>query len=123
MFEKVAAGLEKYTWRKGNLLIRPAREWPELKKEGRALNHCVGSYAKRMAEGKTYIFVIRKAEEPDTPFYTLELQNKKVIQCRTKNNKSYELSEDVKSFVDMWMEKVVKKGGVKKRKKSKEAAA
>lgn len=123
MFEKVAAGLEKYTWRKGNLLIRPAKEWPELKKEGRALNHCVGSYAKRMAEGKTYIFMIRKADAPDESYFTLELCKGKVIQCRTKNNRSYDTEKEVKAFVDEWVEKVVKKGGVKKKRKNKEAAA
>lgn len=122
-FRKVVEDLEQFAWQKGNLFIRPAREQEELRDEGTALHHCVAGYIQRMAKGETAIFFIRKAEEPDAPFYTLELQNKKVIQCRTKDNKSYELSEDVKSFVDMWMEKVVKKGGVKKRKKSKEAAA
>ena len=76
-----------------------------------------------MASGETAIFFIRRESGPDKPFYTLELQNKKIIQCRTDHNKSYELDQDVKTFVDMWMEKIVLKGGTKKKKKSKEAAA
>ena len=43
-----------------------------------------------------------------------------MIQCRTEHNASYDRNPDVKNFVDMWMEKVVKKGG---NKKAKEAAA
>lgn len=122
-FQKAVEKLEKFAWQQGEFLIRPAREQKELTAEGKALHHCVGGYIKRMAEGETAIFFVRRVDEPDKPFYTLELRNKKVIQCRTENNKSYELSEDVKSFVDMWIEKVVKKGSVKKKKKAKEAAA
>ena len=122
-FRKVVEALEKFAWETGGFIIRPAREQKELTDEGTALHHCVGGYIQRMAKGETAIFFVRRTEEQDKPFYTLELRNKKVIQCRTENNKSYELSEDVKSFVDMWMERIVLKGGNKKKKKPKEAAA
>lgn len=118
-FQKAVNKLEKFAWQMGAYLIRPAREQTELTEEGKALHHCVGGYIKRMADGKTAIFFLRKAAEPDKPFYTLELQNKRVIQCRTEHNASYDREPDVKNFVDMWMEQVVLKG----KKKSKEAAA
>lgn len=119
-FQKAVEKLEKFAWGEGEFFIRPAREQMELTAEGKALHHCVGGYIKRMAEGETAIFFLRKANEPDKPFYTLELQKKRVIQCRTEHNASYDRNPDVKNFVDMWMEKVVKKGG---KKKAKEAAA
>ena len=119
-FQKAVEKLEKFAWSEGELFIRPAREQMELTAEGKALHHCVGGYIRRMAEGETAIFFLRKANEPDKPFYTLELQKKRVIQCRTEHNASYDRNPDVKKFVDMWMEKVVKKGG---KKKAKEAAA
>ena len=119
-FQKAVEKLEKFAWSEGEFFIRPAREQMELMAEGKALHHCVGGYIKRMAEGETAIFFLRKASEPDKPFYTLELQKKRVIQCRTEHNASYDRNPDVKNFVDMWMEKVVKKGG---NKKAKEAAA
>ena len=119
-FQKAVEKLEKFAWSEGEFFIRPAREQMELTAEGKALHHCVGGYIKRMAEGETAIFFLRKANEPDKPFYTLELQKKRVIQCRTEHNASYDRNPDVKKFVDMWMEKVVKKGG---KKKAKEAAA
>lgn len=120
-FKKAVEGLEKFAWKNGNFIIRPARAQEELQYEGTALHHCVGGYIKRMAEGETAIFFIRRASDPDKPFYTLELKKKKVIQCRTLNNKSYEQDREIKAFVDEWMEKVVMKGGNKK--KAKEAAA
>lgn len=119
-FQKAVEKLEKFAWREGEFFIRPAREQMELTAEGKALHHCVGGYIRRMAEGETAIFFLRKVSEPDKPFYTLELQKKRVIQCRTEHNASYDRKPDVKKFVDMWMEKVVKKGG---KKKAKEAAA
>ena len=119
-FQKAVEKLEKFAWGEEEFFIRPAREQMELTAEGKALHHCVGGYIKRMAEGETAIFFLRKVSEPDKPFYTLELQKKRVIQCRTEHNASYDRKPDVKKFVDMWMEKVVKKGG---KKKAKEATA
>lgn len=119
-FQKAVEKLEKFAWGEGEFFIRPAREQMELTAEGKALHHCVGGYIRRMAEGETAIFFLRKANEPDKPFYTLELQKKRVIQCRTEHNASYDRNTDVKKFVDMWIEKIVKKGG---KKKAKEAAA
>lgn len=119
-FQKAVEKLEKFAWSEGEFFIRPAREQMELTAEGKALHHCVGGYIRDMAEGETAIFFLRKVSEPDKPFYTLELQKKRVIQCRTEHNASYDRNPDVKNFVDMWMEKVVKKGG---NKKAKEAAA
>lgn len=119
-FQKAVEKLEKFAWSEGDFFIRPAREQMELTAEGKALHHCVGGYIRDMAEGETAIFFLRKVSEPDKPFYTLELQKKRVIQCRTEHNASYDRNPDVKNFVDMWMEKVVKKGG---NKKAKEAAA
>ena len=119
-FQKAVEKLEKFAWSEGEFFIRPAREQMELTAEGKALHHCVGGYIRDMAEGETAIFFLRKVSEPDKPFYTLELQKKRVIQCRTEHNASYDRKPDVKNFVDMWMEKVVKKGG---KKKAKEAAA
>lgn len=121
-FQKAVEKLEKFAWQKGELFIRPARAQEELQYEGTALHHCVGSYAKRMANGETAIFFVRRAEEPDKPYFTLELQNKRVLQCRTEHNSSYEREPEIKAFVDEWLEKIVAKGGNKK-KKAKEAAA
>lgn len=115
-FAHAVYGLQKFAWESGGYTIRPAASQEELIAEGQALHHCVGGYALRMAEGKTAIFFIRLAEEPDRPYYTLELQGKKLIQCRTKNNAPYTEDAGIEAFVNSWLTEVVAKGGVKKKK-------
>lgn len=112
-FKKTVKKLEKFSWEHDVYLIRPARAQEELTAEGRALHHCVGGYIKRMAEGKTAIFLLRKKEKADEPYFTLELQNKRVVQCRTDHNRSYESDPDVKAFVDMWIKEIVQKNKTK----------
>ena len=86
----------------GNLMIRPAASPSELQKESKALNHCVRTYVDRVASGKTSILFIRKVEEPDTPWFTLELDcSGRVVQCRGDHNRTY--PEEVGAFIDKWM--------------------
>lgn len=120
-FKKQVKKLEFMAWERDGLLIRPARTPGELTAEGKVLHHCVGGYADRMAAGETVILFIRKAENPDTPFYTLEYRDGQVIQCRTTNNATYTQDEAVKAFVDAWVEQL--KQPKKKSKKSATAAA
>ncbi len=67
-------------------LIRPAESAFEIVNEGRELHHCVGRYAKDYADGKTCILFIRKVEEPDKPFYTVEVNGREVVQVRGLQN-------------------------------------
>lgn len=101
-FRKVVKDLRKLAWETDDLLIRPAASQTELIREGKKLHHCVGSYAERMAKGETAIFLIRKKEDPKTPYYTLELRQGKIVQCRTLRNESYEANETVSKFVKAW---------------------
>ncbi|MEE1176187.1 MAG: PcfJ domain-containing protein, partial [Paludibacteraceae bacterium] len=49
--------------------------------EGRTLHHCVGSYINSVAGGNEYILFLRKTDDIDTPFFTINiLPNKKVRQ-------------------------------------------
>lgn len=104
--------LEKYGFKSSKYIIRPARTWKELYEEGKANNHCVETYSKRVANGETAIFFVRKVDNPDQTYYTLELRDKRVVQCRTKHNASYVDDQEVKDFVDLWYSKKVVKGVV-----------
>lgn len=91
------------------LFIRPATAPRELDIESDNLHHCVRTYKEKVANGKCNIFFIRKAETPDEPFYTLELNPQGVVvQCRGNCNCS--MTEDVKRFVEEWIDKRNKKG-------------
>lgn len=88
------------------LFIRLPNRLEELKAEGETLHHCVGTYMEKVRKGETMIFFIRKKEEPDKPFYTLEWRDK-VIQCRGSHN--CDMTPEVKAFTKVFEEKMKKK--------------
>lgn len=94
---KEQARNEEYT--SGDLQIIPAVSQEMLNKESRVLNHCVKTYGDRIANGSCWIWFIRKAEEPDKPYYTMETDTDgHMIQCRGKSNCS--MTEEVKAFAE-----------------------
>lgn len=64
------------------LFVAVAGSVEELRREGATLHHCVATYAERVARGETTILFIRREEEPDKPFYTMELKDGIVQQLR-----------------------------------------
>lgn len=117
-FDTVASRLKKFAWEKDGYIIRPAEKQEELAEEGAALQHCVGGYIKRIADGESAIFFIRLTAEPDKPYFTLELnpKTKQVVQCRTAHNRSCESFPEVKRFVEEWHTAVIAKNGARKKK-------
>lgn len=106
-FAKQARRLEPLAWQHDGLCIRPARDESELIGEGKALGHCVGGYGQEHCAGKS-IFFVRKADSPDLPYYTLQLDTKtgKVLQNRGKRNCAR--TEEVQAFEEAWLAAVVK---------------
>ncbi len=82
------------------LILRQPKCPDEIIEEGKALHHCVGSYASRHSQGKTNIFFIRKKSDPITPYYTIEVSNTyHIVQCYGyKNNKNCEKPDEIKAF-------------------------
>lgn len=61
----------------------------EIVKEGKTLHHCVGSYAKKhFVYGSSIIVFVRDKTDRETPLYTLELKNDRIIQLRGERNKA-----------------------------------
>lgn len=112
MISQRLADLERYEFEHNGLFIRPAKDSAELFREGKELIHCVGRYAKTYAEGKTNLFVIRKVDEPDTPFYTMEIIDDKIIQTRGKSNcpPTEEVEEFVQAFTKARLSKKKRAG-------------
>lgn len=98
-----AEKLEKYCLTLDGISIRPARSAGELEAEGKILHHCVGSYAERVSKGETFIFFIRRTEEPDMPWYTLNLdQNKKTV-IQNRGNRNCDRTEESEAFEKAWL--------------------
>lgn len=100
---------------KGLILIAP-KNGDEIRAEGAALHHCVGGYVERIARGETSIFFVRKADNPDEPYFTLEWKNNDVVQCRGLHN--CDMPPEVKAFTQAFKKKMldsIKKGKKKMR--------
>lgn len=95
------------------LILRVPQSADEIKEEGSKLHHCVGTYVERVARGETMILFIRKAADPDTPYYTMEWQNNRVVQCRGSHNK--DMTAEVKAFVEVFEKKMLENIGKKKK--------
>lgn len=115
---KQAADVPAMMMRYKDLMIILPKDAEEIKQEGRVLHHCVGTYVERVARGETMILFVRRIEAPEEPYFTLEYRDKKVVQCRGKNNCA--MNDKVKAFVkafEIKLSEAEKEGQKKNRKK------
>ena len=77
------------------LLVIPEKA-EELVEEGDFQHHCVGTYIPEVALGNTVVFFIRKADDINTPFYTIEFKYYSVNMCTGYRNKK--MTPDVEAF-------------------------
>ena len=105
-YEKFGAVAEKYLPmqkdKNAAYLVIIAKSPAELKAEGRALHHCVGSmgYEQKFAREETLIFFIRSADAPDVPLVTMEysLKYKKILQCYANGNTKP--ADDITTYIN-----------------------
>lgn len=93
---------KRYNFAAGGFIAKVAENSTELIVEGKVLHHCVGTYADRHAKGKCTIILIRRLEEPEVPFYTMELvgPEKRIIQVRGNHNCG--MTHEVEAFVESY---------------------
>ena len=86
-----AETLKKYVFSDDRFTLVIPQSVQDIVNEGKALSHCVGSYAYKHAEGRTTILFLRKKDDLQTPFYTMEvnIHSCEIVQCRGyKNNRA-----------------------------------
>ena len=113
-FEKMWKRIRWANWSDENLLVVAAKSTAELQEEGRALHHCVGGYTGEVLAGRV-IFFIRKAEAPDTPYYTLQVDIKtgKMLQLHGYGNREQQNDKNfpaIKAWAERWVEEIWKPG-------------
>ena len=105
-YEKFNAVAEKYLPmqkdKNATYLVIIAKSPAELKAEGKALHHCVGSmgYEQKFAREETLIFFIRSADAPDVSLVTMEysLKSKKILQCYAYGNTKP--ADDITTYIN-----------------------
>lgn len=102
---------ERFGWSDGEHICVVPTGAADIMREGRLLGHCVGSsdrYFERIAIGESYIVFLRRAKEPDKPWYTMEVEpGGRIRQLRTYGDNEGEERQEAKEFLKEW-QKVVR---------------
>ena len=95
---------EKFEYADDNFSIVVPEEMNKITKEGVYLHHCVGGYISRVAEGRTNILFLRRNEEIEIPFFTIEVNNhNEVIQIHGLYNRWLGNEPDAVKFAINWI--------------------
>lgn len=91
-------------------IIRVPEGAEDILRESQFLDHCIRRgtrYFERIATRESYIFFMRKKADPNTPWYTLEVEpGGTVRQKRSYSNDQYPDLEAAKPFIAEWQQVV-----------------
>ena len=78
----------------------------DLIREGKLMKHCVASYVDRVIREDTIIVFLRRAQDLDTPFVTIEVNpdDMKICQVKTKANGKLN-NKKATDFINKWCDK------------------
>lgn len=102
----------KYEYQSETYVIVIPDRLIDIVMEGQALHHCVGAtdrYFDRMRDRETYILFLRKAAEPELPYYTLEVEpNGTIRQHRSFYDEEPNI-DMIRGFLKEWQQVVHKR--------------
>ena len=100
---------KKYAYSDGDYTVLAPQNIFAIIKEGRMLHHCVGNdgsgerYYERIERRESFIMFLRRTDEPEDPYYTLEIEpDGTVRQKRTLFDRQYEDIEQATEFLLKW---------------------
>lgn len=98
---------EKYEFELDGLRIIFPLTAQAIKREGKALDHCVGGYAERHIRGVLTILFLRRSEAAGVPYVTIEMNGNQIKQIHGYHNDTMPGSpkprEVHKEFLDTWL--------------------
>lgn len=107
-----------FGWQQDGFCIVVPASYMDIMEEGRKQHHCVGAsdhYMENMSARRTFIVFLRRQEEPEKPYYTIETDGSRILQFYAEFDRQPD-KEAVKKILDKWI------GDVRKRKESLQAA-
>ena len=125
--DEICKGLkEKYEYEGKKFMIITPEKIEDIIAEGRKLGHCLDRtdrYFDRIQKQESYIVFLRKVEDPEMPFYTLEIEpDGTARQKRTTGDKQDESYEECKAFIRRWQKEVKKRMSAEDKKLATESA-
>lgn len=106
-YKKIRPKLEeKYSYQADGYAIIIPPNVEDFTREGLEMHNCVGGYKERVASGSTQVVYIRKLDDMDKSFGTMEISTREtIIQAIGKYNK--DLPEDAEAFVEKFEHEVL----------------
>lgn len=106
-YKKIRPKLEeKYSYQADGYAIIIPPNVEDFTREGLEMHNCVGSYKKRVASGSTQVVYIRRIDDVDNSFGTMEISTREtIVQARGKYN--LDLPEDAEAFVNKFEHEVL----------------
>ena len=102
---KLSSLLELNVYEDDKYIIIPASSIESLVDESTQQQNCVRTYSKRYSNNDVQIYFMRKKEDITKSFVTIEVQNGKIIQARTKFNELP--SSDVNLVLKKWEKQII----------------
>ena len=106
---KIKETFPKYEFSDENFSIFYPETTEDIVTEGSTLHHCVGSYLKRIVEGRNIILFLRKNEELNKSLVTVDIiptgDSYEIEQAHGKYNCKIDEIPGVSEFIKKWAEK------------------
>lgn len=102
----------KFEYQNENYIITVPKRLIEIVADGRTLHHCAGGsdrYFDRIMQRETYICFLRKAAEPNVPYYTIEVEPGGTIRQHRGYLDEEPDIEQIKPFLREWQKEIRKK--------------
>ncbi len=104
VFTKKVEKLEKYKYENDTCMVVAPKHAADLIIEGNELRHCVKAYIQKVVDGNTNIMFIRKKDDPDKPFFTVEISNNgEIEQVHGFANCNADSDPLVSGFMNDWL--------------------
>ena len=117
---------EKYQYNDEHYAIVVPNGIEEIIKEGRKLGHCLDRsdiYFNRIQKKESFIVFLRKMDEVDKPYYTLEIEpDGSTRQKRTLGDKQNDDFQDCVKFIKKWQREIKSRLTTEDKKLAKESA-
>jgi len=114
----------RYEYADDKYMIIVPKRVIDIQNEGRALHHCVGSsqrYFDRIAQHETYICFLRHKEDPETPYYTIEVEPGGTIRQHRSMNDEEPNIDEIRGFLRDWQTVIRKRMSDEDKKREKES--
>ena len=100
---------EKFEYANEHYCIVVPKRLAEISEEGYVLHHCAGSterYFERIMRHETYICFLRRQQEPDVPYYTIEVEPGGTIRQHRSFYDEEPGIENIREFLKEWQREI-----------------